>query len=200
MAGRPDGREYRICDVCRLVHVPARFHMERGAEAARYRLHRNDPADSGYARFLEQLAVPLCRHLDPGSRGVDYGSGPSGALAGMLRPRGFRCDTFDPFFDPGALAPPYDFAACAEVFEHFRNPREEIARLAALLRPGGVLGVMTEFRTPGVPLAGWHYTSDPTHVAFYSLETFRWIAGEIGFTLLESDGSRVVILARSPGR
>lgn len=197
IAGRPDGREYRLCPVCALLHVPARFHISPDAEAARYRLHRNDKGDEGYVRFLGQLADPLCRFLDAGSRGIDYGSGPEGVLAGILRGRGFICDTYDPVFDPGVPAPPYDFAACAEVFEHFRNPGEEIMRLPALLRPGGVLGVMTGFRPPDSTPAQWHYTSDPTHVAFYTLETFAWIAAQIGFRLVHSDGRRVVILARS---
>ena len=32
---------------------------------------------------------------------------------------------------------------CSETAEHFREPRVEFARFDALLRPGGVLGVMT---------------------------------------------------------
>ncbi len=195
--GRRDGREFRSCPVCSLIHVPPRFHIAPDAEAARYRLHRNDPGDEGYVRFLGQLADPLCRLLDPGSRGIDYGSGPGGVLAGMLRERGFICDGYDPVFDPRDPAPPYDFAACAEVFEHFHEPGAEIARLVALLRPGGVLGVMTEFRPPGSTPAQWHYTSDPTHVAFYTMETFAWIACRMGLRLIYADGRRVVILSRA---
>jgi SAM-dependent methyltransferase len=106
---------------------------------------------------------------------------------------------FDPFFHPdrASLAGVYDFVALCEVIEHLFTPRAELERLRGLLRPGGWLGVMTSLWTDEVDFARWHYRRDPTHVAFYSEATFRWIAEHLGFAAPQLAGERVVMLQRT---
>ena len=55
---------------------------------------------------------------------------------------------YDPLFAPdrGVLQATYDFVTCTETAEHFHDPALEFARLDALLRPGGLLGLMTVFQ------------------------------------------------------
>jgi hypothetical protein len=179
-------------------------HPTPEAEAARYRLHRNDPSDPGYRAFLERLLVPAARHLEPGARGLDYGSGPQPALAALARERGFACEAHDPLFQPGDLAPPYDFVLASEVFEHFRCPAREIARVVDLLSRGGrgggamggLLAVMTLAWRDGEDLSRWHYLSDPTHVSIYHAASWTWIAARYGLRVEWNDGERVVLLRR----
>ncbi len=52
-----------------------------------------------------------------------------------------------------------------------------------MLRPGGILAVMTCFQTEDARFAGWHYRRDPTHIAFYRRATFAWLARRHGWTL-----------------
>jgi SAM-dependent methyltransferase len=153
-------------------------------ERRRYEQHRNDPDDPGYRKFLDQLAAPLAARLRPGARGLDYGSGPGPTLSRMLEERGFRMSIHDPFFapDPLPLATTWDFITCTEVFEHFFEPARELERLRGMLRPGGLLGVMTELLEDDTRFDGWRYARDPTHVCFYRIETMRWIARRYDWT------------------
>jgi len=147
-------------------------------EHARYRLHRNDPGDKDYRRFLSKLAGPLLQRLPLLAKGLDYGCGPGPALACMLREAGHHVRLFDPLFfpDPEPLEDLYDFIVCAEVIEHFHRPAEEFARLNRMLLPGGWLALMTCFQTDDNRFAAWHYRRDPTHVVFFRETTLRFLA------------------------
>ncbi|MEE9275257.1 MAG: class I SAM-dependent methyltransferase [bacterium] len=177
--------------------MPAPHWPSPEEERARYDRHQNAPEDAGYAAFLERLARPLAARLPPGARGLDYGCGPSPVLCDILGARGFPARPYDPFYFPDPPAGPYAFIASSETFEHFRRPGEEIARLLALLAPGGILGVMTAFWEEETFRANWHYRRDFTHLCFYRRETFEWIARAFGLETLWCDGERVIILRRA---
>jgi SAM-dependent methyltransferase len=194
--GRP---ALHACGCCRLIFVSRADRPSAEAAERRYRLHRNSIEDAGYVRFLCRLLDPVVARLTAGARGLDYGSGPEPVLAELARRAGFACDAYDPVFAPRPPRPLYDFVLASEVCEHFADPPAEFARLRACLRPGGLLGVMTEFWRSEESLADWPYRSDPTHVVFYREETFAWIASAWGFERLWSDGSRVVLLRRPAG-
>ncbi len=171
-------RTYRRCGRCLLVFVPPEQHLSLGAEKSIYDLHRNDPADSGYRRFLSRLLEPLAARLPDGASGLDFGCGPGPALAAMMSERGFDMRIYDPFYadDPALLERRYDFITATEVIEHFRTPRAEFERLFALLKPGGLLGVMTKRVIDREAFARWHYKNDLTHISFFSIPTLRWLA------------------------
>lgn len=171
-------REYFSCRSCGLVFVPTKHHLSLEAEKQRYDLHRNDPSDTGYREYLNRLAVPLLARLEPGSRGLDFGSGPSPVLAAILRAAGHPMEVYDPFYAPDAsvLGHTYDFVTTTEAVEHFRDPAETLDRLWALVRPGGRLGILTQFLPSSADFDRWSYKNDPTHLAFFSRETFEWLA------------------------
>jgi hypothetical protein len=166
-----------------LIFVPRAQHLSREAEAERYRQHRNDPANADYRAFLDRLLQQLIPKLAAGAEGLDYGSGPGPTISVMLAERGFRMTDYDPFFAPQseALQRQYDFITCTETVEHFARPAEEFARLAALLRPGGWLGVMTQMQEDDAAFSTWWYLKDPTHVCFYRAATMQWIAHHHGW-------------------
>jgi len=175
---RVDERRYERCRTCRAIFLDPGQRLSIEDERARYRLHRNDPSDPKYRRFLSKLADPLLQRLPAQSKGLDYGCGSGPALASMLREAGHRVRLFDPLFfpDPEPLGDLYDFIVCAEVVEHFHRPAEELTRFDRMLRPGGWLGIMTCFQTDDDRFADWYYRRDPTHVVFFREETLRWIA------------------------
>ncbi len=167
-------------------------------EYSRYLLHENDPKDPRYRNFLSRLADPLIKKLQPGMVGLDYGCGPGPALGQMLGEIGHEIHFYDPFFRPDAsvLNRKYDFIVCSEVVEHFHKPADEFERLDKMLNPSGWLGMMTSFLTDDLQFANWHYRRDPTHVVFYSQETFRYIAGQLGWNC-EIPAKNVVLMQRS---
>ncbi|MGE0385415.1 MAG: class I SAM-dependent methyltransferase [Gammaproteobacteria bacterium] len=175
---RVDGCDYWRCRNCQATFLdPGQLPCPR-VEQEQYRLHRNAVDDAGYRAFLGRLAVPLLARLAPGSSGLDYGCGPGPALAAMLAEAGHRMAIYDPLFfdDRTALEAAYDFITCTEVAEHFHRPAEEFDRLDGLLKPGGILALMTTFQTDDAAFPAWHYRRDPTHVVFYRPDTFRAVA------------------------
>lgn len=180
-----DGRRYHRCPRCRLTFLARDQLPDRATELATYRLHQNDPDDSRYRAFLARLTAPLLPRLRPGMVGLDYGCGPGPAIAPMLAPHGIEMVGYDPFFRPegAALERTYDVITCTEVVEHFHAPGREFARLDRLLRPGGVLGVMTLMLVDDAVFAAWWYRRDPTHVSFYRPETMAWIGARFGWQL-----------------
>lgn len=194
-------RDYRRCAQCRLVFVDSSQHLSPDAEKAVYDLHQNRIDDPGYLNFLSRLALPLAGLLPPGSEGLDYGCGPGPALAGLLEGYGHRVKLYDPIYANRRelLQRQYDFIACTEVIEHFREPGAEFARLFGLIRPGGWLGIMTKLVIGADAFSRWHYKNDPTHIAFFSRPTLFWLAERYDCAI-EFIGSDVIILQRNPHR
>ena len=176
-------REFYECGDCDLAFVPPRFHLPPDAERERYLLHDNDVHDAGYRAFLGRLWDILKPRLKAGASGMDFGCGPGPALAMMMEEDGFAVEKYDPYFfpDAAALERSYDFITCTETFEHLRAPGETMRLLDRALKRGGVLAAMTGMMDDRAGFASWHYQRDPTHVAFYSRRTMRWVARRMGW-------------------
>lgn len=190
-------RDYLRCDHCALVFVPPEFHLSAAAEKAEYDLHCNETGDPGYRAFLGRLAGPLAARLDVGARGLDFGCGPGPALAAMLAERGFSVKLYDIFYYPDktVLEQHYDFICATEVVEHLSEPGAVLERLWGLLKPGAYLGVMTKLVRDREAFARWHYKNDPTHICFFSEQTWRWWARNNG-AVLERFDADVMLLQR----
>lgn len=174
--------EYWRCATCAAIFLDPRQHPSPEVEARKYQQHQNSVDDAGYRRFLSILTTPLLARLPGAQCGLDFGCGPGPALAHMLREAGHSVALYDPIFfpDDAVLASHYDFVTCSEVAEHFHSPAPAFVQLFGLLRPGGLLAVMTGFPPPLAQFANWHYRRDPTHVVFYQPATLQWLAREHG--------------------
>ena len=160
--------------------------LSGAAEKAVYDWHENDPSDPGYRRFVAPLFEVVRPHLHTGSAGLDFGCGAGSALMALFEEAGFGIEGYDPFYanHPDRLTRCYDFVVCSESAEHFYDPKAAFETLYSLLKPGGLLGVMTRFHHPDRPLNGWSYANDPTHATFYSPRTFEAITRSFGLELL----------------
>lgn len=176
---KEDGRTYFVCTgECHVIFLDPSARLSAVEEKERYDLHNNDPHDDGYRDFLRRLTDELIPQLTAGARGLDFGCGPGPALSGIMREAGFECADYDPLYvdDRTLLTTQYDFITATEVFEHLYEPRSTIEQLAGMLKPRGVLAVMTEMVISPERFTEWWYHTDPTHVSFYSRRTFDWIA------------------------
>jgi len=172
------GLDYWRCPVCLATFLDPSKLLSAEDEKERYAVHKNDPSDQGYRKFLNKIFVPLIKRLGTPKEGLDFGCGTGPALAQMLEDAGHKVALYDPFFypDKSVLDRKYDFVSCTEVFEHFHFPSREFKLLDGLLKPEGLLAVMTNFQTDDAMFERWHYRRDITHVVFYKEETLRHIA------------------------
>ena len=101
---------------------------------------------------------------------------------------------YDPFFFPDKkiFLKQFDFVTCSETAEHFHNPNYEFKTLDKMLKPSGVLGIMTNFLTKELVFKNWFYNKDPTHVVFYSPTTFEIIAKQRGWRIQFLDVNIVI--------
>jgi cyclopropane fatty-acyl-phospholipid synthase-like methyltransferase len=95
--------------------------------------------------------------------------------------------------DSHVLEQKYDFITACEVVEHFHYPEKEFRLLRSLLKPGGTLYIMTNMITKPERFQNWYYRRDPTHVFFYTPDTFEYIREYFGFDGLTID-QRLIIL------
>ena len=192
-----DHRVYYRCSICCLVFVLPAQRLSASAEKAEYDRHQNSPQDPRYRQFLQRLFDPLAARLAPASQGLDFGSGPGPTLSVMFQESGHRMNIFDPFYAPDehVFEEQYDFITASEVVEHLHDPAGDLERLWSCLKSGGLLGIMTKRVIDREAFARWHYKADPTHVCFFALETFVWLA-ERWHADLEVPGNDVVVFTR----
>lgn len=189
-----DHREYFRCPNCHLVFVPPKYFLSPKEEQTQYDKHENSADDPRYRRFLGRLFTPLSQRLHPGRYGLDFGSGPGPTLSVMFEGVGHSMKIYDPFYapDPTPLQQQYDFITASEVVEHLHYPQRELDRLWSCLRPTGLLGIMTKRVIDQEAFSRWHYKNDPTHVCFFSIETFKWLANHWSATLIVPDNDVVL--------
>ncbi len=192
-------RLYHRCETCLATFLDHSQLPSIDQEKREYDLHRNAPDDPGYKKFLQRLTLPMLERLPAAQQGMDYGCGPGPALAAMMREAGHSVAVWDPIYAPDHNVPErqYDFITATEVVEHMHKPAREFQRIAGLLRPEGMLGIMTIFQTDDSRFANWHYRRDPTHVVFYREQTFRVIGQRLGWTL-DLPARNTVIFTRKP--
>lgn len=189
-------RIFYKCQDCSLISSHFKDLPDQAKEKSRYLQHGNSEENKGYIHFLEQIIEPLRTYLTNDASGLDYGCGPTPVLAGMMHNKGYHCDVYDPFFYPKIPVNNYDFITATECFEHFHDPSRDLEKITALIKPGGVLAVMTETWQAIDTFHKWSYIRDFTHVCFYHECTMHWIAQRYGLKLINNDGKRVFIFAK----
>ncbi|NKB25157.1 MAG: methyltransferase domain-containing protein [Kiritimatiellae bacterium] len=188
-------RDYYRCQICQLIFVlPSQF-LSANDEKARYDLHNNSSDDPKYRQFLSRTFNRIQTCIPPGSHGLDFGSGPGPTLSVMFEQAGHRMEIYDPYYakDPSVLQRQYDFITATEVLEHIHNPAADLNRLWTCLKPGAILGIMTKSVFDKNRFSRWHYKDDPTHVCFYSMSTFKWLACQWQADLTIADKDVILI-------
>jgi SAM-dependent methyltransferase len=107
----------------------------------------------------------------------------------------YNCDLLDASLAPAG----FDAVVMWHVLEHVRNPKAHVARIAELLKPGGLLGLRVPNITSfGARAAGqwWPWMCPPAHLWFFSSSTLPRLLSGSGFDILEvktlrGDGNNV---------
>lgn len=195
-------RDYCQCENCKLVFVPVIHHLSQEDEKTEYDKHDNTELTPGYRGFLNRSLAPLCEKVTsdfPSSAiGLDFGCGEGAFLSVMAAEKGLLIKNYDLYYHnhSSLLGEQYDYIVMTEVLEHIARPAELLPKLLAMLKAKGFLLVMTKRVLSQSRFAQWHYKQDPTHICFYSVDTFEWVASAYNLVLdIVSDD--IVTLSRS---
>ncbi len=189
-------KAYRHCTTCHLIFALGKDFPALADEKERYLLHENDINNEGYVSFLSQIIDLALPYIFTNAKGLDFGCGYNPVLAQILENKGYACEKYDPIFFPEMPAEQFDYAFAVECFEHFFQPRTTIELLLAKIKPAGYLFIMTSLWTTEAAFAKWYYTRDPTHVAFFNVRTFEWMASEYNLSIKAIDKGRTIILQK----
>lgn len=190
-------RDFYRCGYCDCIHVPESQHPPKEEEIRRYATHNNQYGNPAYRTYLEKILEGATEWMGSLNdyRVLDYGGGEEEVLARMLREKAIEAECWDPIYGYDKLdSTPYDRIICCEAAEHFANPKNEFQRMKKILRPGGLIYVVTRLSdTIDQPLQWW-YINDSTHLVFYSCRSWEYIADSFGFTLLRCDSESRILL------
>lgn len=190
-------KEYYICNNCGIIFTSTKYHLNKKEEESRYKFHQNTIENIGYIKFLEQIISPCFKYINTNMIGLDFGCGPNPVLSQLLEKKGIKCEFYDPyFFNNLNFENKYDFIFATECFEHFFLPKKELKLISNILKPNGILAIMTEFYTNIDFFSNWYYIKDPTHICFYNRESFDFICQSWKYKILYTDNKRVIILKK----
>lgn len=92
--------------------------------------------------------------------------------------------------DAGLPAKSFDVITLWDVIEHVPQPREEMQEVRRLLKPGGLVGIITpDIENPAARILKdkWlEIRRVPEHLVFFSAHTLKRLLAENGFAILET--------------
>jgi SAM-dependent methyltransferase len=115
----------------------------------------------------------------------------------MLAEQGIASEAYDPIYHPDMAYKnkQYDLIASVEVFEHLHDPMTVFGELVSSLRPGGMLAIRTEFFcSDREAYLQWYYRRDPTHVVFFSPQTFRVMCERASVSYMGDNRKNIVLI------
>jgi 2-polyprenyl-3-methyl-5-hydroxy-6-metoxy-1,4-benzoquinol methylase len=130
---------------------------------------------------------------------LDFGCGEGGVLATLLQNDGIKCDKYDLFYfyDKSYKTKKYDLILSTEVFEHLSNPIDVLKELLGCLNDGGYLLLMSSFHpNDDEKFLKWYYIQDITHIGFFSMKTFEYIAKEFGLKVVRDNHKNIVLFQK----
>ena len=190
-------RKYLQCLNCDFVFVSSQYHLSESEERKRYDTHNNNPEDPRYRQFLSQLTVPLNELISIDSYGLDFGCGPGPTLSLIMQEKGHQMDLYDKFYarDQSVFKKTFDFITLTEVLEHLSDPIFEIERLKSILKPDGVIAIMTQTLTQNTDFKAWYYKNDPSHIGFYNQKSLGYLADYLALEIAHYS-ERIIFLKK----
>lgn len=189
-------RQYFHCQQCDLRFLDPANYLRPDAERERYELHNNDMENEKYRNYMQPIAEWVTKNCE-GRDGLDFGCGKAPLLAKILTDNGFNMRIYDPYFftDLAYRDCKFDFTVAVEAAEHFYSPKNEFEHLVSMLKPSGGIGIVTLLYREELDFKSWYYRLDPSHVCFYSEQTFLWLKQHFGFQRYTTNGTRFNWLA-----
>ncbi len=192
---------YYHCKECGFIFMDETKIVSSDKEKKQYGYHNNNLENIGYVNmfkdFINKCISPYKNSI---KSALDFGCGPGPVLAKLLSENEIETDIYDKYFFPEKIYKnkSYDLITSTEVFEHLKDPLENLHLLKKHLKESGYLAVMTQFHTNSADeFKKWWYRRDPTHISFFTPATFKKIAQITDMELVMTDYKKIVLLKNS---
>jgi SAM-dependent methyltransferase len=188
--------------VCDFISLEDKCIISPEEELEVYERHENSIDDPRYVQFFMKFVnMAIIDHVERDEiECLDFGSGPEPVLAKLLRRQfDWQVDIYDKYYALEKIykGNQYDLITSTEVAEHFDNPLRYFKLFKKLLRPDGLLSIMTLFHPSCDDFYNWFYINDPTHISFYSAKTLGVISEIVGLDILYCDDHRYVTFSHA---
>lgn len=190
---------YSYCPHCQCISKSSEHFRPIPEQKERYDLHENDPEDEGYQAYFQRFLDFVLPLVGRPQTALDFGCGRSSLLADMLRNEGVECDYYDPIYHPENINDnkKYQLIVSIEVFEHLHDPKAIFESLLERLEEGGYLALQTQFHPNDIEaFKRWYYHLDPTHIVFFTPQTFKELAEIYGSEFVAENGKNMVVLRK----
>lgn len=170
-----DNDTFLICPSCGLIVKKSHpFELE---EKERYLAHQYD---ENYKSYMHRLT----NFIDFNNKEVlDFGCGQHPILNELYPEAKFT--NYDYYFfskeDYKSLS--YDIILLIEVIEHISNIKATIENLLALLKGDGKIYIHTRLYDEATDFKTWWYQRDITHISFFNIKTFEYLASKYNLNL-----------------
>ncbi|HAS72525.1 MAG TPA: class I SAM-dependent methyltransferase [Clostridiales bacterium UBA8960] len=188
---------YHKCTKCAFIFKDPACYVTSVEEQQIYDSHINTVDDPAYVAYFDTFIQKcIIRFIGDSKQALDFGSGPEPVLAQILRSNyGFEVDIYDKYYAPekAYIGNSYDLITATEVVEHLKDPLPYFELFKSLLKPMGVLAVMTQFHHDDERrFEHWHYRRDESHVSFFTPQTMATIAERVGLEIVYIDAHKNV--------
>lgn len=190
---------YHVCQDCNFIFKDEASRISKQEESSQYDRHENTMESTGYVNIFKNLIHDYITPLNITGNVLEFGSGPGPVFYQLLKEEGYQTSHYDPFYNPDETYKDKQFQliTSTEVVEHFFDPMKEFKHLSSLLIPNGYLLIMTQLRTLDLDrFLNWWYRRDLTHVSFYHVDTFEYIAKECGLELMKHNDKNIILFKK----
>lgn len=172
-----DENRFLKCPNC-FLKIKKNFPFEI-EEKERYLAHQYD---DNYKEYM----IKLLNWINFDDKDVlDYGCGQHPILKEAFPLGNFV--NYDYYFYPskGYLNIKYDIILLVEVIEHIKDVKGTLEEIISLLKPDGRIYIHTKMYDDSINFESWWYQRDITHISFFNIKTFEFIANKYNLKLEE---------------
>ena len=188
------------CESCAFFFKDRSQLLYGEAEKRIYDNHDNTLDSPGYVRMFEDF-IDFCiqERLETIKNVLEFGSGPGPVLSMLLENLGLHVRKYDKFYYNKTIRDEerFELITSTEVIEHIDDIHAVFTLFSKHLRCGGYLAIMTQFHNNNAEeFLHWWYRKDPTHISFFTPQTFKILAHSHGFNIVKSDGKKTILLTK----
>lgn len=190
-------KTYHKCPRCSYIFLDEAFYVDEEREKRHYDKHHNSFESLGYVKMFEELIEEFVSpYMQEIKTALDFGCGEGEVLPILLENGGVECDRYDLFYFPKKVyeGKKYDLILSTEVFEHLSSPLEILKKLLLHLNKDGYIILMSAFHPDNDDeFFKWWYIRDVTHIGFFNMKTFEYIAQTLGLAIIKHNFKNIIL-------